>query len=270
MNIFKMDLKRGLKPLIYWTAASTAVMMMFTLLYPSMMDSDFMALMNAKIDALPKELVDAFHMSGQDFTSLPQFFATMFQFVLMVACIFGAILGFTALSREESEGTIEFLYAKPVRRTRIVSAKLAAALLSFVMYFGVFGAIGLICAICVCPPGVALSDLVLPVLAVLGGGALAGILYLLCGLAISAFLKKTRHAASLAAALFFITYLVGSIPSMMGMLNFLKWLSPINYFYPSEVVMGGIDGLNILIFVVIAGIFIAVTYSAYRKKDFAV
>ena len=270
MNIFKMDLKRGLKPLIYWTAASAVVIMLFTLLYPSMMNSDFMALMNAKINALPKELVDAFHMSGQDFTSLPQFFAVMFQFVLMVACIYGAILGFTALSREESEGTIEFLYAKPVRRTQIVSGKLAAALLNFVIFYAVFGTIGLISAICVQPADLALPDLILPILAVLGGGALAGILYLLFGLAVSVFLKKTRHAASLAVALFFITYIIGSIPSMMGVLDFLKWISPVNYFHPSEVVIGGINLINVLISVVIAGVFIAVAYGAYRKKDFAV
>ena len=41
----------------------------------------------------------------------------------MAGGVYAAILGVSALVKEESEGTIEFLYSKPVTRSKIVTAK---------------------------------------------------------------------------------------------------------------------------------------------------
>jgi ABC-2 type transport system permease protein len=68
--------------------------------------------------------------------------------------------------------------------------------------------------------------------------------------------------------LFFLTYIVGSIPAITGVLDFLKWVSPLNYFTPGDVVMNGIDGTNVLISVIIMGASAAVTYTLYRKRNF--
>ena len=100
MNQFRMDFRRSLRPLFIWSGVTAAVSALITMLYPSMMQSDMLALLNAKLAALPPEFVAALHMEGQDIRALPQYFAYMFQFVAMAACIYGATLGFTALSRE--------------------------------------------------------------------------------------------------------------------------------------------------------------------------
>lgn len=270
MNVFKLDFKRNLKSLLIWAGVSAALTALLTALYPSMMNSDMLALMNAKIASLPKELVDAFNLSEGDIRQLPQFFAYMFQFVLMASCIYGATLGLTALSREETDGTIEFLYAKPVTRSGIVSGKLASACLGYFIFSAVVG----VAAICACmavrPDDLLLTDMVSAIKSVIAGGLVAGYTYLFVGFAISVFLKKPRHAGSIAVALFFLTYIVGSIPSMTGVLDFLKWMSPLHYFVPSEVATSGIDGVNALICAAIMGVGAGVTYTVYNRKDFAV
>lgn len=270
MNIFKMDFKRNFKTLIIWTCVSAALMALMLLLYPSMMKSDYIALMNAKIQTLPKELVDALNMSGEDFRQLPQFFSNMYQFMLMAACIYGALLGMNALSREESEGTIEFLYAKPVKRVQIVSAKLAVACVNYLIYFAVFGLAAMLSCIAVRPADMSLMDLANPIKTVLAGGMIAGFTYLFLGFVIAVFLKRARHIASLAVALFFLTYILGNIPAMMGVLDFLKWISPMNYFVPRNVVMNGLDWVNVVICIGAMGVCTAIAYVVYRKKDFAV
>ncbi len=270
MNIFKMEFKRGFKSLLLWTGICGALTVLFTLLYPSMLDSDMLAMMNAKIEALPREFVDAFHLSSQDITKLPNFFAYMFQFIMMAVCIYGLQLGFTALSKEESEGTIEFLYAKPVSRSQIVSSKLANAAVSFFCYVAVISAAGLLTGICVRPADLEMTDMVSSFKTILLGGMIAGYTYLLLGFAVSILLKKAKHAASLSVMLFFLTYILGNIPSITGVLNFLKWAAPMNYFLPGEVVGTGIDGTNVLVSVLIMGASAALTYALYRRRNFYV
>lgn len=269
MNICILDLRRSLKTLIIWTLVSSGIMALIVLMYPAMMRSDFMDMFNEKLKMLPKELADMFNMSGQDLRQLPQFFANMFQLVLMAACIFGAILGTGALSKEENEGTIEFLYSKPVRRRRIVSAKLAAACTQYFVYFFALGLVSIAACVCVRPAGIPLPGMISQLSAVLFGGMMAGYTYLFLGFAISVFLKKARHAAPLAVALFLITYVLGTV-SGFGVVPFLNWISPFTYFVPRDVVMNGINWMNALVCAIAMGVCAAAAYIVYGSKDFAV
>ncbi len=270
MNIFKMEFRRNLKSLLIWSAVSAAITVLLTLLYPSMINSDMLALMNAKIAALPKELVESFNLSGEDIRYFPSFFAYFFQFVLMAACIYGAQTGLTALTKEESEGTIEFLYAKPTSRPQIVTAKLSAAFAGYLCYFAVIGLFSVIAGMAVRPENLDLNEMITAVKSVVLGGMLAGFTYLFLGFLVSVLLRRAKHAASLAVMLFFGTYIIGSIPKFTGVLDFLKWVSPMNYFQPNNIVASGIDGLNVLIAVLIMAVSAAVTYILYRKRDFYV
>jgi len=269
MNIFKMEWRRSFKSLVIWAAASTAFVILLMLLYPSMLNSDMMALMNAKLEALPKEFVDAFHMSGQDFTQLPDFFGLIFEFILMAACIYGTILGLSALSREENEGTIEFLYAKPVTRAHIVSMKLLSNALIYFAYFGALAAASIAVSASVKPADLDFMDMVSTLKSVLFGGMMTGFTYFFLGFAVSVFFKKARHVASLAMAIYFGTYLLGTVPRVTGVLEFLKWASPVNYFVPSEIILNGIDLLNTLICFAAMAVCASLAYGVYRRKDFA-
>ncbi len=269
MNLFKMEFRRNFKTLMIWSGVSAALTLLLTLLYPAMLGSDMLALMNAKLAALPKELVDMFNLSGEDIRQLPQFFAYFFQFVLMAACVYGATLGFSVISREESDGTIEFLYARPLKRSQIVSGKLLSAGAAYIIYFIIVGIGAIIGCLAVKPEELQLVDLLTSIKSVLAGGMIAGLSYLFVGLAVSVLLRRTKHAASLAAALFFGTYIVGSIPRITGVLDFLKWLSPLNYFMPSTVAMEGLDGINVLILILVMGAAAGLTYIGYQRRDFA-
>lgn len=270
MNIFKMDFKRNFKTLSIWSLVSAAIIMLFMLLYPSMLKSDMLELLNAKINSLPPELINAFHMSAQDFTQLVNFFGYFTQFVLIAACIYGMILGVNALSRDISEGTIEFLYSKPVTRSGIAGAKLASALLGYLIYFAVFSVASILGSIVVKPADVDLMNLVSAEKTMLLGCMLAGFTYFFIGFAISVFLKKARHAASLAVALFFVLYILGAVPKMTGVADFLKWVSPMEYFVMSDIITNGINWVNTAVCAGIIGTGAALAFAVYGRKDFLV
>ncbi|MGE5494393.1 MAG: ABC transporter permease subunit [Burkholderiales bacterium] len=270
MNIYVMDIRRSLKPLIIWTVSTAAVFALVISLYPVMLNSDFVELLDAKLKLLPRELLDMFHMSGEDIRELPSYFAWVFQFVLMAACLNGAITGINALAREQSEGTIEFLSSKPVRRGSIAAAKLAAACTEYAIYFVTVGIAGALACVFVKPAELDGVYMLAQVAAVLLGGFIAGLVYLFLGLLVSVFLQRARTAGTLAVGIFFLTYILGLLPAL-EVLGFLKWVSPINYFTPSQVVMAGsIDWGNALICFGVMAAFATVAFAVYRRKDFLV
>ena len=269
MNMIFMDIRRGIKQLIIWSGASAAILALMMFLYPTMLNSDFMELLNAKLELVPKELIDAFNISGEDIRQLPQYFAAMYQFVLMAACIYGAIVGVSALSREHNEGTIEFLLSKPVKRGSVIAAKLCAACVQYIVYFAVLSIAAIIALVSVKPDGIDVGVLLSSVSAAMLGGLLAGSTYLFLGFAISVILKKARNAMSIAVAMFFLTYILGTIPNF-GVLQFLSWVSPLNYFVPSQVLTGGIDQFNALICGLFMASCTAAAYAVYRRKDIVI
>ncbi len=270
MNIYAMDLRRSLKSVLIWTLSTAAVFAFVISMYPAMLKSDFIAVLEEKLKLVPKGLLEALNMSGEDIRQLPSFFAWIFQFVLMAACLNGAMLGINALAREQNEGTIEFLCAKPVRRTGIVSAKLAAACTEYTVYYAFLTIAGMAACICVKPPELAAGEMISRLGAAVLGGFFAGLTYVFFGFMLSVFLKRAKAAAPLATAVFFLTYILGMLPSL-GLMGFLKWISPINYFTPSRAVAaGGIDWGNALVCFAVMAACAGVAYAVYRRKDLAV
>ena len=76
-----------------------------------------------------------------------------------------------------------------------------------------------------------------------------------------------RRAQHLGVGIFFGTFIAGSIPRIAGVLDFLKWVSPINYVMPGEVVMDGLNGGYVLILAAVMASAGALTYIAYSRRD---
>ncbi len=89
-------------------------------------------------------MLEAFGLTQiPDFTQIDQYFGYVFQFILLVGAFFAALLGSRTYIREESEGTIEFLYSQPITRNNIYFGKLFAALLSLLIFLAVVSGVHL-------------------------------------------------------------------------------------------------------------------------------
>ena len=159
MNIFKFEFKRNLKTMVIWTIVCILFVVMFVALFPSMKDSGMSEIMSTKLDAMPKEILDAFNLSGGvDFTNISSYMAYCLQYLVMAAGIYGAILGTNALIKEETEGTIEFLYSKPVKRREIVIAKLLSSALLISIFVFLVGLSTMLLSMFVIPDNVKVID----------------------------------------------------------------------------------------------------------------
>ena len=128
MNIFRHEFKMHSISVLTWSAAQAVMIFVFVSMFSSI--SQDAALLNEMMTKFPKELLTAFGMNGLDLSTVLGFFSFIFFFVQLLLAIQAANYGFSLVSIEEREWTADFLLAKPVKRTQILTSKLLAALAS--------------------------------------------------------------------------------------------------------------------------------------------
>ena len=122
MTLVKHELKQGFKALAIWTAAIGFFIVVCVFMYPEMKGemegvSDMFASMGA--------FTAAFGMDRLNFGSMIGFYSIECGNILGIGgAFFAAIIGVSALAKEEKERTAEFLLAHPVSRRSIVTQKL--------------------------------------------------------------------------------------------------------------------------------------------------
>lgn len=268
MNVLKFELKRLLKSGVIWGVVNGALVLMFMLFFPSMEKSGLQAIYEAELKAFPEGFMEAFGIDlGIDFTNIIDYLAYVIQYIAMASCVYGAILGVNSLIKEESEGTIEFLYAQPIRRRDIVTNKIASSAIIYALYLSILWVITVISCILVKPDMVNTVDILGDISMIFVGMAFVGYVFMAIGLFLSTVIKNSKRAVPMAIALFFISFLLGVLGKLKESLSFFKYFSPFDYASPSEVIKNGIELVNLSIGVIIITVGIAVTYYLYERKD---
>ena len=126
MILFLHELKRNKLSLIIWSCAISFMLGICVIIYPEMSSemgeiSDMFANMGA--------FSDAFGMDQLNFGEFMGYFAIECGNTLgLGGSIFAAILGISALAKEEQSHTAEFLLSHPVSRSKILTNKALAIL----------------------------------------------------------------------------------------------------------------------------------------------
>lgn len=269
MNIIYMEVKRRTKSMLIWSAIVIMILVMFMALFPSFKDSGMQELIATKLNAMPVGLLEAMNISLIDFQNIVQYFAYCFQFVLMASCIYAALLGAGALVSEESEGTISFLYAKPVSRSKIVTSKLIGILIIFYLFIMITGLSAFVLCIIFKPAETNTMEMLLLLKTIFIYGFLIELIYLSLSFLISIALKTAKQATPVSIGVFFITYFFGIAGKLTDKASFLKYFSPFHYFEPAYVITANYEAEKIYILLTVLLIVcpIILSYIWYNKKD---
>lgn len=269
MNIFKFEFNSLLKGAIIWSLICSILVIMFMLFFPSMKDMGFQELVGEKMKMLPQEFLEAFNIStSTDFSNIYDFSAYVLQYIVMAGGVYAAILGISALSKEESEGTIEFLYSKPVSRKNIVTSKILSNLVIFFMFVVIVGVITMIISVIVKPEDIKTITLIMKINKLYIGMILIGYIFMAISFFMSTFIKSSKKAISIALGVFFASYVIGVFSKLQDRLKNLIYLSPFDYASPAEVIKNGFETKFIVIGLIIILVSIIATYNMYNKKDF--
>ena len=261
MNIFLRELRANRKSLIIWSV--------IVVLFSVVGFSKFSAFYGnpellAVLDSMPPAMLEALSMNAFNLTTVSGFYGIMIIYFGLILTIAAAMWGSDIITKEERDKTVEFALTLPVTRSRLISAKAAAALVNCVILLLVTWGITLVGARNYAPDAEFYRFVALSML----GFFFMQLIFLAVGIFLGAALKRHKRAGSLAIAVILVTYFLSIITELNDKLDFLKFFTPFKYFEGAKLLHESqIEILFVLLSVAIAAVFLAGAYIAYRKRD---
>ncbi|MDH3943509.1 MAG: ABC transporter permease [Anaerolineae bacterium] len=264
MNIFLQEFKMNFKSVVTWSLSIAVFIMFYMGVYPTFAaDAE---LINEMMANFPPELLMAFGMDQTDLSTVLGFFSFIFVLCQVMLAIQAANYGFSILSVEERDLTADFLLAKPVRRSRILTSKLLAALTGLtitnaVVWISSFTAVNLF-------RGERTFE-TQPFILLLLSIAVFQLVFLALGMFISLLVKKVRNVTPYSMGLAFGMYVLSAFGDMLGDAK-LELITPFKHFEPHFIVNNGNYDLP-LAYLSVSFIVVAIvgSYVLYSKRNIA-
>ncbi|MFW8054143.1 ABC transporter permease subunit [Vagococcus fluvialis] len=269
MTIVKIEWQNNKKSLLVWSISLMLIILTFMAIFPSMANSGMKEMMTTKLDTLPENMLKAFHLNtGPSLVETTGFFAYVFQYLFIAASLFAVMFGSKMLVKEETEGTIEFLYAQPVSRRRIVCEKVAASI-SMLACFWLLTYMASLGASLFFNDGTMKNEEIISSLSkILFTEFFVLLFFLSLGFLLSSLLKRINQGVSMGTV--FVLYLLGIIGDLEEKLSLLKDLSPIAQANPAVILEKDLDIQLILVLTGVSIILLASTLFIYERKDLEV
>lgn len=268
MTLFRLECKTHIKSLLIWIIVVGLLTLGLVSLFPAMKD---MGLQQMDLKSMPKDMLKAFNLSDMAaLATIKGYFGYEYQYVMIATGIFAAMLGTNALSREESEGTISYLYAQPISRMSIVAAKLLANSVLYSLYWIVSMAVAFLVCLIFKESGASVSELLKAFTQLTFSGWVMGLTFLSFGFLLSSFLSSNKSATSLSLGLVFLTFILGVVGKMNADFQALVFFSPIDAALPSAVFKNGIEWKYIVTDLIVIIVSSLMTFWFYRRKDLKV
>lgn len=257
--ILKHELRQGRNALILWTAIIAFMLGVCILIYPEMKNQmEEISGMFADMGSFSA----AFGMDELNFGEFKGYFGVECGNVLgLGGAFFAALLGISALAKEEKEQTAEFLLTHPVGRGRVVRQKLCAVLVQLVLLNAVVIAVVIGMSFAV---GETLEFKPFALL-FLAYFILQAEIAAIC-FGISAFIRRGGLGIGLGIAA--ILYFLNILSNLTEQAEFLKYITPYGYAESADIMKNGSIDLGYLgVGLAFWALGIAVGCYHYCRKD---
>lgn len=261
--MLKRELKVNLKSFIIWTSILLGMFLIVYLMYPAIISSGNIDMMNEMMKMFPEEVLKAFNMDISAMDSAYGWLKTEgFVFVYLIVGVYSSIMGSSLVLKEESDKTIEYLNSLPIRRRDVLKSKIICGILYIVLMvliMGLFNYIGLELS----GDFDRLQFILLSITPLFIGLPLFGI-----NLFISTFFKKTKNTFGIALGISFLSYFLQILSEMSEETEFLKYLTVYTLGDLRNVIVDvSINPILVLIALFITIIFIVLSFIRYEKKE---
>ncbi|WP_086314504.1 hypothetical protein A5821_002079 [Enterococcus sp. 7F3_DIV0205] len=269
----KIETKGLIKGLIIWTILFAVIIFGFSAVYPQMHSSAMKDLLDAKLTGLSPSLLKTFNISvnGQSsFLVAAGFFAYYFQYMFLAASIYAMMLGSQALIKEETDGTIEFLYAQPVTRIGIVTSKFVANFLILAIFWLISFGVSVGSTLLYRQSTDSAATITKEISKIFTQESLILLFFLALGFFVSTFLKSSKQSTSVSLGIVFGFYLIGIFSDLNDSFSWAKTISPTHMGIPSNLLDKGLSAANVTLLSILIVLFLGGTYMVYQRKDLKV
>ena len=261
--MFKREMKVNFKNFLIWMSVLIGIFLVVFLIYPSIVNSDSIQLMDEMMNMFPQEVLVAFNMDISEIDSAYGWLKTEgFVFVLLIIGCYSGILGSNILLKEENDKTIEYLNTLPITRNRIVFEKVIVGLIYIVLMIFMIGIFNFV--------GLSLSgdfDIKQYVLLSITPLFPSISIYFIC-MFLSTFTHKTKKMLGLSLGIVLISYVLQTLSTIAETTEFLKYFSVFTLADIRNVIIDvSINPIMIIITSCISFIFLILAVIQYNKKE---
>ena len=261
--MFKREMKINFKSFMIWTLILIGLFLVVFLMYPSIVNSENMEMMDEMMKMFPEEMLKAFNMdiSGID-TAFGWLKTEGYVFVLLITGVYSGILGSSILLKEESDKTIEYLNSLPITRNEIVISKLLCGFIYIILMILVLGLFNFI--------GLSLSgdfDVKTYILLSLTPMFSSLVIFVVC-LFMSTFTHKTKKTLGISLGIVFFSYFLQVVSEITKDVEWLKYFSIYTLADIRNVFLDGkINLIMVIVSVLMVCLFSIMTCMRYSNKD---
>ena len=261
--MLKRELKINFKSFLIWTVILMLMFLVVYLVYPFIISSENIELMDEMMAMFPEEMLKAFNM---DLSSIDTVFGWLktegFIFVLLIVGAYASILGSTIVLKEENDKTIEYLNSLPIKRKDILFSKIKCAIIYIVLMVLIVGIFNYI--------GLELSGnfdrkqyILLSFTPILSALPLFSF-----SLFISMFMHKTKSSIGISLGIVFVSYFLQIISGLSDVTKSFKYFTVYTLSDIRNVILNvNIDPIMIILSLLMTILFIIGTYIKYEKKE---
>lgn len=261
MKLFVFEMKSAWKSLLVWNICIVGFMVFAMSMFPSF--ADMGSSLDDMMAGFSPEMVKAFRFDVIDFTDSMDYICYMFSYFLIAMGSLAILSGGNIISKEESDQTIDVLYAQPVTRVYIAASKIAALfaqmLVTAVLFFlGTWGILEIVA------DEYDFYGLVLLCV----GIVLFMFLFAAIGLLLGHFIVKPARRMPFALGIVFVFFFLDIMGKISEDVGAMLHITPYHWYDGIEILESGFPPayLAVTIAIIVGGA--GLTGVLYTRKDF--
>lgn len=262
MNVFLRELAAYRKSTVIWMIAMGGMVFLFMAgMFPAF-TSDLEAAKEL-LSGLPDAVRAAFSISLDTFFTVFGFYAYFLSFATVAAAIQAMNIGAGVIAKEFSGKTADFLLTKPIERWKVLTAKLAAAIVSVVLVSVAFSISGYFAALAASDEPFSAKTFFLLSLILL----LVQLFFLALGALLAVVLPKIKSVVSVSLPAVFAFYIIGTLGEVLGNEE-VRYLTPFKFFDPVHIMNEqALEGRYLLLEAAFVVLFLGAAYVIFQKKN---
>jgi len=261
MNIFRHELRSCRRSTIIWTASLAALIVIFMMLFPAFTKD--VATSRKLVASLPPALRSALGIRLADFFTIFGFYSYLFSFVFLSGSVQAMNLGTSIISKEDSGKTADFLLTKPVTRSRVMTAKLLAALTLLMFTNIVYLVTASMAARAVSTEPFSMKIFIMISLTLF----FVQLFFLALGVLVSVILPKIKSVIAVSLPVVFVFFIIAALGSVLGSKT-VRYVTPFKFYDPAYIVKHGTyEARFIVLEIVLIIVAVTASYVIYAKKD---
>ncbi len=265
---FNIEVKSNIGKMFAWLIVILILMGLMMAFFPLYHEDNILSLVEGFREGIGPRMANAIgYGENVDIQKLDQYISLVFQYLSFLFAIFAMQLGAASLVKEQSMGTIGYLYGQPIKRSAIAADKFFA---NFFLYFilsliSVLASAGF--AVLFSKEPVQVQMLVMNNLRVLGGLLGLGLFFLAFGMFYSSLSNRVGHTEGGSVFIVILFYVVAFIGKYLGdQVEMITNYLPVNAFNPL-MMLDSVNLLGIVVSIGLAFLFYIISVVIYNSKE---